>query len=200
MASPAQIIASRANGSHSHGPSSVAGKAISSRNSLKLGITAQALVIPGEDPAELEQLAADYHRQYRPVGPSERALLQDVVHARWMKLRYLRIESELLCMRAAAHPDPQFAVAAAYEQDAKSGNALLRLFRRQQAADRDWRNALQTLEGHQRRRQMEAEEELPEPEDDSPDLPGSFCTQPEPPPSAPVARTPEPSPNLALRL
>src|SRR3954447_14403145 len=146
MATLAQAAASRANGALSNGPRSVETKAISSRNSLKLGIDAQAMIIPGEDPAALDQLTAEYHDRFQPVGPVETAILQQAVRAQWLRDRYYRIETQVINMRAAAHPEPEHAVAAAFDQDAKCGNALQRLFRRQKAADQDWFRALQLLE------------------------------------------------------
>jgi len=160
MASPAQITASRANGALSRGPLTSEGKSISSRNSLKLGIYSEALIIPGEDPADLNQLAAEYRDHYQPVGPAENELLDQAIQAQWMKRRYFRIEAAFINYRAASHPDPEHAVGAAYDDDHKHGNTLNRIFRRQQAAARDWREALQLLERHQgRRRQQEAEAE-----------------------------------------
>ena len=213
MASPAQVLASRANGQRSKGPRSVEGKAASSRNSLKLGITAKAIIIPGEDPADLARLTAEYHAHYQPVGPIEAALLENAVRAEWMKHRYYRLEAAVLNQRIAAQPDNEYAIGAAFDQDAQSGNALQRLFRRQQAADRDWRDALQTLERMQSHRLAEAEaeaeaEEITSDEEDNPqdalaalaDAPGlprvrfDDDHQPTPTPAT------EPPLNLALRL
>ena len=160
MGTPAQAAASRANGALSHGPRSAETKAISSRNSLKLGIHAQAMIIPGEDPAELDRLTAEYHDRYQPVGPVESAVLKEAIRAQWLRDRYCRIETQVINMRAAAHPDPEHAVAAAFDQDAKSGNTLQRLFRRQKAADKDWFSALQLLDQLQQiRHRAEFEEQ-----------------------------------------
>ena len=74
MATPAQITANRANAHFSTGPRSVEGKAASSRNSLKLGLTAQSLIIPGEDPAEFDQFIAGHEQKFQPVGPVEEEL------------------------------------------------------------------------------------------------------------------------------
>ena len=160
MGTPAQAAASRANGALSHGPRSAEGRATSSRNSLKLGIDAQAMIIPGEDPAELDRLTAEYHDRYLPVGPVESAVLKEAIRAQWLRDRYYRIETEVIKMRAAAHTETEHSVGAAFDQDARSGNALQRLFRRQQAADNDWSSALQLLEQLQeRRRRAELEEQ-----------------------------------------
>ena len=160
MGTPAQAAASRANGALSNGPRSAETKAVSSRNSLKLGIDAQAMIIPGEDPAVLEQLTAEYHDRYHPVGPCESAVLKEAIRAQWLLDRYYRFENQVINMRAAAHTETEYAVGAAFDQDAKSGNTLQRLFRRQKAADKDWFDALQLLERLQNiRYRAEFEEE-----------------------------------------
>jgi len=160
MGTPAQAAASRANGALSHGPRSAEGRATSSRNSLKLGIDAQAMIIPGEDPAELDRLTAEYHDRYQPVGPVESAVLKEAIRAHWLRDRYYRIENEVINMRAAAHTETEHAVGAAFDQDAKSGNTLQRLFRRQQTADNHWRSNLHLLEQLQGcRRSAEYEEQ-----------------------------------------
>ena len=66
MSSAAQILANRENSLHSTGPRSDAGKAVSRFNALKFGVDARSLVIPGEDPAELEALALEYRRTSVP--------------------------------------------------------------------------------------------------------------------------------------
>ena len=58
MATPAQIAANLANSQKSTGPKSADGKARSSRNSFKHGLYSKHLVLPNEDPAELDQLRA----------------------------------------------------------------------------------------------------------------------------------------------
>ena len=67
MATLRQIEANRLNALKSTGPASPEGKAVSRFNALKTGIHAELQVIPGEDPAELDALAADYHRQFPAV-------------------------------------------------------------------------------------------------------------------------------------
>jgi hypothetical protein len=161
MATVAQVTANRANAHLSTGPRSVEGKAASSRNSLKLGITAHSLIIPGEDPAELEQLAAQYDQEFVPVGPLEAHLLETLVQAAWMQKRYARIEAEYIGSRLAAMPeDTPHPLGALMAQDSAHGNTLQKIFRRQQAAQRDWYKALAALNAFQLSRvraQIEAE-------------------------------------------
>src|ERR1017187_4081401 len=66
MATPAQITANRANAQKSTGPRSVEGKSASRFNALKHSIDAATIVIPGEDPADYDALAALYLHEYRP--------------------------------------------------------------------------------------------------------------------------------------
>ncbi len=70
MATLLQIEANRCNTLKSTGPRSAEGKAVSRFDAFKTGIDAQAMVVPGEDPRGLEELAAEYHRRFRPTTPS----------------------------------------------------------------------------------------------------------------------------------
>src|SRR3954454_827870 len=146
MATPAQITANRANAQLSTGPRSVEGKAAASRNSFKSGLHAQSMIIPGEDPDALEELTGSYEQQFQPVGPIEIALLQTIIRAQWMQQRYSRIETDYLNARLAALPEgTEHALGAVMTQDAANGDTLNKIFRRQQAAQRDWYKAIETL-------------------------------------------------------
>jgi hypothetical protein len=96
VSSPAQITANRANAQFSTGPRSVEGKAATSRNSLKFGVHAQSMLIPGEDPEELATLTADYHRDLQPQGAVETALVETLIRCDWMRRRLYRIEAEVI--------------------------------------------------------------------------------------------------------
>lgn len=140
MATPAQIQANRRNALRSTGPRSEEGKAVSRFNALKTGIQAKSQVIPGEDPAELEQLAADYHLQFQPATPLERFLVDTLVSAEWQLRRYHTVEARL------------------WEQSLKAENSDLgqafgqgmqtftRLHRRIEALERSYFRALQQLQ------------------------------------------------------
>jgi hypothetical protein len=89
MATEAQIVANRKNARQSSGPSTSAGRARSSMNALKFGIHARSEIIPGEDPAELAQLTAEYYDSVRPQGREEAVLVDQIIGADW-QLRRLR--------------------------------------------------------------------------------------------------------------
>jgi len=147
MSTATQALASRANAQHSTGPRSVEGKAASSRNALKFGIFAEALIIPGEDPEEFAALHRSYEEQFRPVGSAEVALLEIIVRSEWMMARYARLEAAYI-NRAVSKMDKneKYPVAAALLDDAGGPKVLDKIYRRQRAARRDWDSARNELE------------------------------------------------------
>jgi hypothetical protein len=146
MATQAQIEANRRNSLKSPGPRSIEGKAVSRFNSLKTGIQAKAQVIPGEDVAELEQLTADYHRQYRPATPLERFLVDAMVTADWQKRRLAKVEGSLWEHVIGEGKD---GLGAVYERNER---VLARLHRRQEAVERSYHRALRQLKEEQKGR------------------------------------------------
>ena len=101
MASPAQIEANRLNALKSTGPRTEQGKAVSRFNALKSGLDAHSLVVPGEDPAELASLAANYQLEYQPASPTEQFLADSIVYADWVLRRLRKIEVHFFEMMAA---------------------------------------------------------------------------------------------------
>ena len=146
MSTAAQVIANRANAQLSTGPSSAVGKAASSRNALKFGIHAKALVIPGEDPEELEELTAGYERDLAPVGAVETTLVETMVRAAWLMRRVTRIEAEVVHARLAAQENPgPHPLGDIYIDDAAAGKLFESLARRYQALQRDYYRALKEI-------------------------------------------------------
>ncbi len=83
MSSAAQIAANQANAQLSTGPASPEGKATSSRNALKTGLTGHTVLLPGDD-AEL--YAAKLRRcveAFAPAGEKETALVQALADTEW---------------------------------------------------------------------------------------------------------------------
>ena len=106
MATAAQLTACAANAQLSTGPRSPEGKAASS-NAVKLGLYSHANILPGEDPASLEQLTRDLEDQYHPQTADEFRLLHDLVRGIWLERRYTRIETEIIKVRFAAPSEDQ---------------------------------------------------------------------------------------------
>ena len=139
MATPAQIDANRANAQHSTGPSSVEGKSVSRFNALKHGIDAASLVIPGEDPADYEALAANYHRDFRPESPSELFHVEAMLRADWQKRRLLLVEADL--HRTLLAESPGASLAAALLSGSPAAKLLARVQRQIAAHERTWYRA-----------------------------------------------------------
>ena len=92
MASAAQVAASRLNGALSHGPTSAEGKATSSLNALKTGLTGRTVLLPSEDAALYEAHLAQFQQRYQPVGDQELALVQSLADTEWRLARIPSLE------------------------------------------------------------------------------------------------------------
>jgi hypothetical protein len=92
MATAAQAAASRINGALSHGPTSEEGKANSSLNALKTGLTGRTVLLPSEDAALYEAHLAQFREQYQPVGDQELALVQSLADTYWRIARIPSLE------------------------------------------------------------------------------------------------------------
>jgi hypothetical protein len=93
MASPSQITANRANAAQSTGPKSAPGKETASANSLKHGLTAARLILPGEDPEAFNQLRASLASYYGPESEHEQKLVDRLAEADWRLQRVRRHET-----------------------------------------------------------------------------------------------------------
>jgi hypothetical protein len=124
MATAAQITANRANAQKSTGPRSAEGKSASRFNSLKHGIDAASVVIPGEDPADYEALAADYRRDFRPQSPSDIFHVDTMLRADWLKRRLQIVEADLY--RTLLAETPGASLAAALLSDSPAAKLLAR--------------------------------------------------------------------------
>jgi hypothetical protein len=87
------IEKNRRNAQRSTGPRSQAGKAAASRNALRHGLTAGAALIPGEDPAAFEGMAARLREELAPVGELEVQLTARMAAALWRLHRLGRVEA-----------------------------------------------------------------------------------------------------------
>ena len=198
MSSPA---ANRANAKLSTGPRTPEGKAASSRNALKHGIHANALIIPGEDPDTLTQLTADYHDQLKPKGELEIELVQVIVRSTWLQRRLALIETQVMNSRLAALEPSDTPLGDMFIQDCEGPRALDKIFRRQQTLQRDFFRALNELRRLQEQRAQAAmsamEADLSSP-GDADWLRSELPEIPPGPTPAPPRRTPDDNPALRL--
>jgi hypothetical protein len=98
MPSPAQYAANRLNAEKSHGPTSPQGKARSSMNALRHGLTARTVVLPTEDMDAYTQFSKEIADSLHPQTPVERQFAQTVADNQWRINRIRSIEDGMLGM------------------------------------------------------------------------------------------------------
>ena len=96
MVSVNQTRANRANAKQSTGPQSHAGKARSSKNALKHGLSASQIVIGAEDPDQFERLRAGLLADFRPSTTIDRELIDQLAGLLWRLRRVTSLEADLL--------------------------------------------------------------------------------------------------------
>jgi hypothetical protein len=133
MTTPQKAAANAANARHSTGPVSAGGKARSSRNAVKHGLTAAKPIIPPDRRQDFDQLEAELREELSPQGPIEGAAFDQLVHAAW-KQRLIRDHEASLLMEG-----PEALV------DEATAETLDRLQRYGAAADRAFYRALKEL-------------------------------------------------------
>jgi len=84
------------------GPKTPWGKARSSQNAVTHGLSAQAVIIEGEDPAELEAMHEEFVADEKPQTATERLLVERIVMAGWRLRRANRYENQLVAGKLAS--------------------------------------------------------------------------------------------------
>ncbi|WP_321475072.1 SEC-C domain-containing protein [uncultured Paludibaculum sp.] len=95
MASAAQITANRANAQQSTGPRSEQGKTRSSQNNLRYGFRSQSVLLPGDDPAEYEELLDELTVHFDADDLTTQRYVREMADAEW-RLRRVRAHQEVL--------------------------------------------------------------------------------------------------------
>jgi hypothetical protein len=156
MATAAQINANRLNAQKSTGPRTVEGKAASSLNALKHGADAASIILPGEDPALYNQIAAEYARDIRPYGALEQFQVDTLIRTDWQRRRLQRIEAKLHRQLLAegsslGEHDPE-ELDVTILRDSPTGKLLLKIWSQIAALERAHLRALSELRRIRRER------------------------------------------------
>ena len=126
MATKRQIAANRRNARRSTGPKTAAGKAASSANALRHGLSAaRAVVLPDEDGEAYERLRQGVLADLDPAGALQEALAQRIVVLLWRLDRAARLEAELFIHGRLAVQRKEVSAAAVRESAAAGLAALL---------------------------------------------------------------------------
>ena len=100
MISERQLDANRRNAAKSHGPITPEGRAAVRLNALKHGFTAAEIVLPTvEEKTDFEQFHFAFEQEYKPVGPTEEVLVEDMVVSRWRLNRIRKMEPGFFALR-----------------------------------------------------------------------------------------------------
>jgi hypothetical protein len=92
--SEAKRLANAADAQLSTGPTSPEGKAKSSLNALKTGLTGRTVLLPTEDAVAYQQHVSD-EKELRPAGQRECDLVQSIADASWRLQRIPALESAI---------------------------------------------------------------------------------------------------------
>ena len=176
MPSKLKSDTARENGSKSNGPLTPEGKAITSRNSIRHGLTAKAVVLPGESQEEFQDLLDSYIEQFQPATAVERELVQSMAVTRWRLNRMSGIETSLfnkeiiLCRdemdKRLTGMEEDDRVAWAYQSLANSGPTLPLLLRYEGHLTRTYDRTFKQLAHLQRTRR--AAPQPPQPNEPKP--------------------------------
>ena len=99
MTTLAKIESNRRNAQRSTGPRTGAGKAISSKNSLRHGLLSKQITLPDEDREAFTSFIREMTAKLAPEGPLEELLAERVTANAWRLRRVYRLESGLLTYR-----------------------------------------------------------------------------------------------------
>ncbi len=140
MATKRQVEANRLNAKRSTGPTTEAGRARSSMNALKHGLTARDVTLDEAEARKFGAFRDDIVRDLAPVGALEEELAQRIATCSWRLRRVLHLEAEIAAVA------PRFL----------SNGSNEHLMRYEIAIDRSLQRALHELERRQARGRGEA--------------------------------------------
>jgi hypothetical protein len=150
----------RINGSKSNGPLTEEGKAVSSQNSLKHGLTSSRVVLPHESQEAYDKLEASFTNRFKPADDLEIELVQEMAAARWRLRRIQAMEAALFKKAIKEHeeagtPDVHDA---AYAEVAESKSYRM-LVRHAAQLRRAYEKAWKELQLIQEQRNMDEDDE-----------------------------------------
>jgi hypothetical protein len=93
VATDKQIAANRLNAQKSTGPKTPAGRAAVRLNGVTHGLTAETLVLKGENEADFKALFDSLETEHAPATPTEEALVVQLAMATWRLRRAYHAEA-----------------------------------------------------------------------------------------------------------
>jgi hypothetical protein len=163
LPSERRLAANRANAQRSTGPRTEEGKAASSRNAVKTGLTGRTILLPAEDAASYEAHVERYRQEFQPVSARETQLVQNLADTQWRLDRIPSLENGIFALGrlryAELFPDKE----AMHLLDAHilmhEAKHFQNLHRQESRLRRQYRQDAQELKELQAKRQKEQEEQ-----------------------------------------
>jgi len=189
--------AARINGAKSRGPVTPEGRARSSQNALRHGLSSAVVVLPHEDRAQFEYLRDSYMESFQPAYQPQHDLIETMAAARWRLNRLQEIEANLfekeMVLRASEmakelkEMTEGEKLAWVFDRMANQGKSLAMQIRYEGSLNRTYERAFKQLQVLQKNRPIPPEEQPKE----------KLQNEPKPHPASPVVspyRPPEVTP------
>ncbi len=149
MASQAQILANQQNAQRSTGPKTAEGKAASSRNATRHGLSSVFTVLAHEDQDEFDLLLIELREEHEPANLYQVTLVDQLARSQWLLARAQRLETAAFNHLAGFQNEPDS------DPDARiiesmfktNPNALALLQRYAAQAERSYYKAYRELKG-----------------------------------------------------
>lgn len=158
-----QLEANRRNAQRSTGPQTPEGKARSSRNNLRHGLTGQVTVLPGEDREAHDAFCSRLIEGFNPKTPIEEQLAHSIAEDAWRLNRIAAIENNIFALgrdRDRGEIRNALADAQSFLDHAREFN-LLSLY--EQRIHRNMQRNLSQLRDLQKEREAESRTPAPSP-------------------------------------
>ncbi|MBV9034075.1 MAG: hypothetical protein JO182_06240 [Acidobacteriaceae bacterium] len=172
LTSERRLAANRANAQLSTGPTTPEGKAKSSLNAVKTGLTGRTVLLPSEDAEAYETHLLQYLDRFAPVGERETELVQSLADTQWRLNRIPGLEFGLFALGRQRYAElfaeienPQVRrVLLDAHIFTVEGKHFSNLHRQEARLRRQYGQDLQELKALQRERQQEQPEGVADPE------------------------------------
>jgi hypothetical protein len=105
LPSERRLAANRANALLSTGPTTSEGKAKSSLNAVKTGLTGHTVLLPSEDAAAYQAHVERFREELQPVGEREAQLVQNLADTQWRLDRVPGLEFGLFALGRKRYAD-----------------------------------------------------------------------------------------------
>ena len=102
---PRRLAANRANAQLSTGPKTPEGRAKSSLNAVKTGLTGRTVLLPSEDAEAYETHLLQYLEEFQPVGVRETQLVQNLADTQWRLDRIPSLENGIFALGRMRYAD-----------------------------------------------------------------------------------------------